>query len=82
MTGKMKEITADQYEAEVLAGGRVVLDFYSTECPPCEALAAKYDSLSELYGDDVRFLKIFRQGSRELAAALGRDLVPDAPVFP
>jgi thioredoxin reductase (NADPH) len=71
VTEKMKEITAADYDAEVLAGGKVVLDFYSTECPPCEALAAKYDALSEIYGDDVRFLKIFRQGNRELAAKLG-----------
>jgi thioredoxin reductase (NADPH) len=71
MTGKMKEITAAEFETEVLAGGKVVLDFYSTECPPCEALAAKFDALSEIYGDDVRFLKIFRQGNRELAAKLG-----------
>lgn len=71
MTGKMREITAAQHETEVRAGGSVVLDFYSTECPPCEALAVKYDALSEIYGDDVRFLKIFRQGNRELAVSLG-----------
>ncbi len=70
-TGKLQEITAAEYDTEVLSGGKVVLDFYSTECPPCEALAAKYESLSEIYGDDVRFLKIFRQGNRELAATLG-----------
>ena len=28
----------------------VVLDFYSTECPPCEAVAPKYEGVSELYG--------------------------------
>jgi thioredoxin reductase (NADPH) len=67
----MREITAEQYEQEVLAGGKVVLDFYSTECPPCEALAAKYEGLAEIYGDDIRFLKIFRQGSRALAESLG-----------
>ncbi len=71
MTGRMREITASEYQTEVLSGGKVVLDFYSTECPPCEALAAKYDALSEIYGEDVKFLKIFRQGNRELAAALG-----------
>ncbi|MDA3833489.1 MAG: FAD-dependent oxidoreductase, partial [Spirochaetales bacterium] len=44
--------------------------FYSTECPPCEALASNYEALSELYGDDIAFIKIFRQGNRELAAEL------------
>ena len=39
---KMKEITSSDFETEVLAGGKVVLDFYSTECPPCEAVAPKF----------------------------------------
>ncbi len=71
MSGRLREIKAEQYEEEVLKGGKVVLDFYSTECPPCEALAAKYEGLAEIYGDDVRFLKIFRQGNRSLAESLG-----------
>jgi len=71
MAGMIYEIAADQYEKEVLGGGKVVLDFYSTECPPCEALASKYEGLARIYGEDVRFLKIFRQGNRALAEALG-----------
>jgi thioredoxin reductase (NADPH) len=67
----MKTITSEQYEKEVLKGGKVALDFYSTECPPCEALAPKFDSLSELYDKDVKFIKIFRQENRELAERLG-----------
>lgn len=70
MAGKIKEIQADAFEQEVLKKRRVVVDFYSTECPPCEALAAKYESLSEIYGDVIPFIKIFRQGNRELAASL------------
>eukprot|EP01107_Rhizomastix_libera_P017676 TRINITY_DN8665_c0_g2_i1.p2 TRINITY_DN8665_c0_g2~~TRINITY_DN8665_c0_g2_i1.p2 ORF type:complete len:221 (-),score=-17.01 TRINITY_DN8665_c0_g2_i1:46-708(-) len=66
----MKEINAADFQAEVLESGKVVLDFYSTECPPCDALAPKFESLSELYGADVKFLKIFRQGNRELAEKL------------
>ena len=71
MAEKIKYINAAQFEDEVLRGDKVVVDFYSTECPPCEALAAKYEGLSELYGDDVRFIKIFRQENRELAESLG-----------
>jgi thioredoxin reductase (NADPH) len=67
----MKEITSSELETEVLAGGKVVLDFYSTECPPCEALAPKFEGLAKLYGEDIRFLKIFRQQNRELAEKLG-----------
>ncbi len=67
----MKEIRSSEFEKEVLEGGKVVLDFYSSECPPCEALAPKFEGLSKIYGDDVRFLKIFRQQNRELAEELG-----------
>ncbi|HOT13372.1 MAG TPA: FAD-dependent oxidoreductase [Bacteroidales bacterium] len=67
----MKEINASEFETEVLQGGKVVLDFYSTECPPCEALAPKFENLSRLYGNDIKFFKIFRQQNRELADKLG-----------
>ena len=67
----MKEINANEFGVEVLEGGKVALDFYSTECPPCDALAPKFDGLSELYGNDVKFLKIFRQKNKEIADKLG-----------
>ncbi len=66
----MTEITSAEFEKEVLGGGKVVLDFYSTECPPCDALAPKFEALSKLYGEDIRFFKIFRQHNRELAEKL------------
>jgi len=67
----MKEINAADFQQEVLNGGKVVLDFYSTECPPCEALAPKFDAMAELYGQKIKFLKIFRQANKELATSLG-----------
>ena len=74
MTEHVKEIGAAEYQAEVVEASRsrpVVLDFYSTECPPCEALAPKYESVAEAFAGRARFLKIFRQGNRELATRLG-----------
>ena len=71
MSGKIKEINADNFKAEVLDKKTVIVDFYSTECPPCEALAPKYKALSELYGNDISFVKIFRQENRSLAEKLG-----------
>lgn len=67
----MTEITSAEYEKEVLKAGKVILDFYSSECPPCEALAPKFESLAKLYGEDIKFLKIFRQKNRELSDELG-----------
>ena len=67
----MKEIETIEFEQEVLNSDKVVLDFYSTECPPCEALASKFEDLSKLYGNDIKFLKIYRQNNRDLAEKLG-----------
>jgi thioredoxin reductase (NADPH) len=77
----MREITTADFENEVLKGGNVVLDFYSTECPPCEALAPKFAALNELYGNDIKFLKIFRQENRELATELGVSSSPTLLFF-
>ncbi|MBI4951630.1 MAG: FAD-dependent oxidoreductase [Myxococcales bacterium] len=72
MSALVREIEETVFETEVLGSATpVVLDFYSTECPPCEALAPKYDALAELYGHDLRFVKIFRQGNRALSDKLG-----------
>jgi thiol-disulfide isomerase/thioredoxin len=45
----MKDISTAEFDNEVIKGGKVVLDFYSTECPPCEALAPKFENLAILY---------------------------------
>ncbi len=67
----MQEITSAEFEQEVISGGKVVLDFYSTECPPCEAVAPKFEGLAALYGKDIKFVKMFRQQNKPLAESLG-----------
>jgi thiol-disulfide isomerase/thioredoxin len=72
MSDHVQEIDGSRYDAEVLKSGLpVVLDFYSTECPPCEALAPKFESVAEQFAGKARFMKVFRQGNRELAQRLG-----------
>lgn len=77
----MKEIDASEFESEVLNGGKVALDFYSSECPPCEALAPKFEGLAKIYGEDVKFLKIFRQQNRQLADQLSVKSSPTIVFF-
>jgi thioredoxin reductase (NADPH) len=67
----LQEIKQEDFEKELGIHENLVLDFYSTECPPCEALAPKFESLADAYGKDIRFIKMFRQGNRELAEKLG-----------
>ncbi|HSQ40803.1 MAG TPA: FAD-dependent oxidoreductase [Fibrobacteraceae bacterium] len=71
MSEKIPHIDADQFESQVLQGGKVALDFYSDECAPCAALAPKFEAMEALYGGEVKFFKIFRQKNRELATSLG-----------
>ncbi len=77
----MKEISSKEFDQEVLHGGKVALDFYSTECPPCEALAPKFESLGDLFGKEIKFLKIFRQENKELAEKLGVKSSPTVLFF-
>lgn len=82
MSAHVREIEAAAFEAQVLSHpGPVALDFYSTECPPCEALAPKYEAAAESYGGEVKFLKIFRQGNRALADALSVKASPTVLFF-
>jgi thioredoxin reductase (NADPH) len=78
---KMKEISSEEFEKEVIKGGKVVLDFYSTECPPCEALAPKFEGLAKLYGNDIKFVKMFRQQNKPLAEKLGIKSSPTLVFF-
>ncbi len=72
MSEFVKEIVQADFETEVAKSDLpVVLDFFSTECPPCEALAPKFDAVAEQFAGKARFLKIFRQGNRDLATKLG-----------
>lgn len=71
MSAHIPDIDEASFEREVLGHrGPVAVDFYSTECAPCEALAPKYDAMGEAYGDDVKFVKVFRQGNRALSDSL------------
>ena len=78
----VKEIDKNQYEELVLKSDKpVVLDFYSTECPPCEALAPKFTDLAGKFGEHMKFFKIFRQENRELADELGVSSSPTLLFF-
>ncbi len=82
MSDHVKEIDASLYPREVLTSPEpVILDFYSTECPPCEALAPKFEAVAEQFAGRARFLKVFRQGNRDLAAALGVSSSPTLIFF-
>ncbi len=82
MSDIVEELEAQSFTREVLEHrGPVAVDFYSTECAPCEALAPKFEGAAARYGADVRFVKVFRQGNRALADALGVRASPTVLFF-
>ncbi len=66
----MKEINTNEFDNELRSNEIVIVDFFSTECPPCEALAPKLESIEKLVGNEVHIVKIYRQGNRDLAEKL------------
>lgn len=81
MSSLLKEIDSPQFSAEVLDAPLAVVDFYSDECPPCEALAPKFEALAELYGNRISFVKMFRQKNRDLATSMGVTSSPSLLFF-
>ena len=55
-----------ELQAALDSNKHVVLDFFSTDCPPCAALAPIFEKVSDRY-PDVAFLKMMRQDNRDLA---------------
>lgn len=47
-----------------------VVNFYSEECPPCDALTPVFEHAAQKYEGHIKFFKIFRQQNRELADRL------------
>jgi thioredoxin-like negative regulator of GroEL len=82
VTVHVKEISEKDYETEVVGSALpVVLDFYSTESKPCEALAPRFAAVAEKFSSKVRFVKVLRKGNAELAARLGVTASPTVLFF-
>lgn len=66
------EVNQEEFENYFFSSKKpMILDFYSDECVPCEAFAPKYEEIANLFGDNILFLKMWRQKNRALAQKLG-----------
>lgn len=71
MSEYIKYLNENQFETEVRNNRKpVIIDFFSEECPPCDVLAPIFEKMAEKYHEHIDFVKIFRQGNRELAQSL------------
>lgn len=64
----MLELTKENFEQEVLlAKEKVLVDFYSDGCVPCQALMPFVHSCEEKYGGKIKFASLNITTARRLA---------------
>ncbi|NLY71411.1 MAG: thioredoxin [Clostridiales bacterium] len=64
----MLAVDKETFEKEVLqAEGYVLVDFYGDGCEPCKAIMPFVESMSEKYGDKIKFVKLNTTKARRLA---------------
>ncbi len=64
----MLAVDKNNFEEEVLQSEKTVLvDFWSEGCEPCKALMPDIEALAEVYGDEIKFVKLDTTKARRLA---------------
>jgi|SRR5262245_15483858 len=73
----MKQITAAEFEAEVLRSKQPVLvDFYTDTCQPCRMMSPVLQELETEAGGQLKVFKVDAASETELAATYGVRAVP------
>ncbi len=77
-----KQITADQFQEEVLnSKDTVLVDFFATWCGPCQAMIPVLDELSAELPAGKKIVKIDIDEAPQLAAQYGVMSIPTFKVF-
>lgn len=64
-----------QYESEIAGPGLVVVDFFTTWCGPCKAIAPFIEQLQSKY-PDVKFIKVDTEANEDVAGPLRIQSIP------
>ena len=82
MSEKVREVTAESFEDEVLqAEGTVMVDFWASWCPPCRRLAPVLEQLAERQEGRLGIVKLDVDAAPEVASRYGIRSIPTLIVF-
>ncbi|MFA6252445.1 MAG: thioredoxin [Candidatus Paceibacterota bacterium] len=73
----MKSINDQEFEETVQKSAKpVIIDFYTTWCPPCKMLSPIIDRISEEYKEKIEFVKMDLDQCPNTGNAFGVDRIP------
>lgn len=76
------ELDESSFESEVLASEtKIVVDFYTSTCPPCKAMAPIIEELASEDSNGIRFAKIDAAAFPNISANYGVRAVPTFILF-
>lgn len=72
----------DSFDHDVMASdGLVLVDFWAPWCGPCRALQPTLEEIAEIYGEDLKVVKVDIESNPKLAERFGVRSIPLLALF-